>query len=412
MENFQWLLVVHRGRFLVMAFNRLELEAVLRPPTIRHLHKPLAKAEGYHIERQSLNMAAGENPKMPEDFELILGNSNPRFSGVTSTMLQTLTYQQKMMSVRVLGDHHLPDEALAISFWEAAQYSKRPRADGKQRVFHARRNDEMIQALVLRFLFGAKFKIVFTSTAQRQHSGLSRWLMSKMDAILSTCQAAANYLESPPAKIIAHGIDAENYFPSTDREQLIAELGLPGERLIGMFGRVREQKGVHLFVRSCIELLPQHPETSAVIVGAISSDNQSWVDGLKQEVEAAGLADRVLFTGELAFEDLPQYFSACSVVSALSRNEGFGLTVLEAMSSGAAVIATQAGAWPEVVRDGVDGYVVPVEDQEAVTASLNTLLTTPEKAQAMGASGRQRILDHYTIEREAEQLCDFFRTLQ
>lgn len=349
---------------------------------------------------------------MSQDFELILGNSNPRFSGVTSTMLQTLAYQQKLMSVRVLGDHHLPDDRLAISFWEAMQYSKKPRADGKQRIFHARRNDEMIQALVLKYVFGAKFKLVFTSTAQRYHSGLSRWLMSKMDAVISTCDAAANYLEHPPAKLIAHGIDATNYSPCVDRKQLISDLGLPGERLIGMFGRVREQKGVHLFVRSCISLLPRFPDTSAVVVGAISSDNQSWVDALKQEIKDAGLADRILFTGELEFEDLPHYFSACSIVTALSRNEGFGLTVLEAMSSGAAVVATEAGAWPEVVRDGIDGYVVPVENQAAITESLNKLLAETEQTKRMGISGRKRVLDYYTIEREAEQLCDFFRTLQ
>ncbi len=349
---------------------------------------------------------------MSQDCELILGNSNPRFSGVTSTMLQTLAYQQKMMSVRVLGDHHLPDPDRSISFWEVAQLAKRPRADGKQRIFHARRNDEMIQALVLKYLFGAKFKIVFTSTAQRHHSGFSRWLMSKMDAILSTCQAAANYLESPPARIIAHGINAENYQPSDNKSNEIAELGLPGERLIGIFGRVREQKGVHLFVQACVELLPDFPDVSAIIVGAISPDNKAWVDALKQTVVAAGLEDRVLFTGELNFEDLPHYFSACTAVAALSRNEGFGLTVLEAMSSGAAVVATEAGAWPEVVRDGVDGFVVPVEDQTAVSGALRELLNSPELSDKMGKSGRTRVLESYTIEHEAQQLCDFFRTLQ
>lgn len=352
------------------------------------------------------------NKDLQSDCELILGNSNPRFSGVTSTMLQTLPYQQQLMNVRVLGKHHLPDPSLAISFWQLAKLARTPRADGKQRIFHARRNDEMIQALLLKYLFGAKFKMVFTSTAQRHHSRFSRWLMGQMDAVISTCEAAAAYLRTPPARIIYHGIDATHYAPANDRQAEMARLGLVGHRAIGIFGRVREQKGVHLFVQACIECLPTNLDTTAIVVGAVGKDHQDFVAGLQQQVNEAGLGDRILFLGEQPFSSLPSYFRAMSVVAALSRTEGFGLTVLEAMSSGAAVLATDAGAWREVIREGVDGYVLPCEDQQAITEALKSLLANPELTTRMGQHGRARILDRFTIEREAQELCDFFRSLQ
>lgn len=346
------------------------------------------------------------------DYELIVGNANRRFSGVTSTMLQTLQYQRKLMPVAVLGGHHLPKGICVVTFWHLATGLRKPLPDGRWRVFHARRNNEMIQALVLKYLFRAKVRIVFTSTAQRYHTGFTRWLMSKMDAVISTCTAAASYLREPPAKLIPHGIRSELYSPAENRQQVLSELGVEGVQAIGIFGRVRPQKGVHLFVRAAIVLLPSHPGTVALIVGAITSENEEFVKQLKHEITQAGLQQRIRFLGERPFDELPKLFRAMSVVCALSRNEGFGLTVLEAMSSGVAVLATDAGAWRDIVREGLDGWVVPTEDSQAINSTLGTMLDKPEKTLAMGRQGRERVLSHYTIEREARELVMFFRSLQ
>ncbi len=346
------------------------------------------------------------------DCELILGNSNPRFSGVTSTMLQNLEFQQRVMSVRVLGKHHLPDKSLAISFWQLAKLARNPRLDGRYRIFHARRNDEMLQALVLRWLFRAKFKIVFTSTAQRHHSRYTRWLLSKMDAVISTCGAAASYLESAPDKIIAHGIRQDTFHPIADKRQILSDLGLRGTTAIGIFGRVRKQKGVHVFVDACLNVFPDFPDAVAVIGGAINNSNEALVAELKEKIQAAGLQDRIRFLGEQPFDMVPRLFGAMDVVAALSQNEGFGLTVLEAMATGAAVIASEAGAWPEIITQGETGFVVPVNNVEVVAERIRWLLANPDMRRTMAEKGRDLVLQKYTVEREARELCDFFKTLQ
>jgi mannosyltransferase len=176
-------------------------------------------------------------------------------------------------------------------------------------------------------------------------------------------------------------------------------------------GRVRKQKGVHLFVQSCIELLNDYPDYTAVIVGGISPKHKSYTQQLRDKVIAAGLSERIIFTGEQDFADIPKIFSSLSLVVALSENEGFGLTVLEAMSSGAAVLASEAGAWPEVIRQGIDGYVVPVNDLSAVKEKMATLLSNEDKLTQMGQSGRQRVLEHYSVEREAKELTTFLKNL-
>ena len=346
------------------------------------------------------------------DTELILGNSNPRFSGVTSTMLQVLRHQQHLIKVAVLGTHHLPADVRGATFLQVAGICRKPLPDGRPRVFHARRNNEVIQALVLRILFGAKIRIAFTSTAQRKHSWLTRWLIRRSDAIITTCSAAAAYLENPPDIIIPHGIDLTTYHPAADRSALWRELGFPGKYGIGTFGRIRHQKGVDLLVHAAIPLLKKHSDFTVVVCGETTPDNRGYQDELQRAIDDAGLSERFLFLGKQPFSELPRLFRAMSIVTALSRNEGFGLTVLEAMASGAAVLASEAGAWKDIVRDGIDGHLVPCNTLSSVREQLGAMMSEPDRLIEMGTNGREHVSRHYTIEREARALCTFFRELQ
>ena len=353
-----------------------------------------------------------------KEIELIIGNSNSNFSGVTSTMLQVLSHQKSLINLRVMGEHHLPEASLAISFWQTVILCRKPLANGKYRIFHARRVDEMIQALLLKYLFRAKIKIIFSSAAQRYRSGFTLWLTRRMDAVLAMSKASASYLARPADAIIYHGVETDVYRPAEDKSKawqalnLLPENSPKGKYGIAILGRVRKQKGVHLFVESCIEVLKKYPDYTAVVVGPITSSNENFVNQLKNKVTQAGMDDRIVFVGEQDFSDIPGIFSALSVVIALSDNEGFGLTILEAMSSGAAVLASEAGAWKEVVREGVDGYVVPINNLSAVKDKLENLLRDESKIEQMGMAGRERVLQHYSVEREAKELCDFYKTLQ
>ncbi|HCB98568.1 MAG TPA: hypothetical protein DEP78_09920, partial [Verrucomicrobiales bacterium] len=115
-----------------------------------------------------------------EEIELIVGNSNRRFSGVTASMLSTLPGIAHRIKLAVLGSHFIPDSIPTLSYREFLSTCRKPLPHGGQRVFHARRNNEMIQALIAKNFFGAKIRIVFTSTAQRNHSWLTRYLIGQM----------------------------------------------------------------------------------------------------------------------------------------------------------------------------------------------------------------------------------------
>lgn len=343
------------------------------------------------------------------EIQLILGNSNKRFSGVTSTMLQVLPHQQSLVSLAVLGNSHLPPSVKSITYKELITLCKKPLKNGQSRVFHARRNDEMIQALVAKYLFKAKLKIVFTSTAQRQHSKFTRWLMAKMDGIISTCSAANSYLEKPADIIIPHGIDTNRYTPATNRADAWNNLGFTGSKGIGIFGRIRPSKGIDTFVEALLPVLKKDPQLTAIICGETTPKFQIFEDSLREKIAAANLADRFLFIGKQPFDRLPSLFRAMSCVVAASRNEGFGLTVLEAMASATPVVATEAGAWKEIVQNGENGFCVPCAAPQEMSDAIERLFTSD--VERLGKQARKMIIDEYTTEQEAKRLCDYLISL-
>ena len=345
--------------------------------------------------------------------ELILGNSSNRFSGVTSTFLQVLSRQQDLASVVVFGRGR-PEITVPVWGWARTLcYLWRHRKSAP--VFHARRNDEMIQALILRFLTGAEMKILFTSTAQRQHTGFSRWLMSRMDSVITTCEPAAAYLRihREADKLIPHGVDTSRYTPSKEsKEQQLQALGIAAKQAVGIFGRVRLSKGVDILIESMIPVLRQLEEVTVVVVGECLPKDDSFRRKLQGTLRNAGLEDRVLFLGKQPYKKIPALIRAMSVVTALSRSEGFGLTVLEAMASGVPVVTSEAGAWKDIVRHGTDGFVCPTGEAKEVSIALSKLLKDQDLAERMGCSGRERVLSCSTIEREAEMLTDHLLSLR
>jgi len=97
---------------------------------------------------------------------------------------------------------------------------------------------------------------------------------------------------------------------------------------------------------------------------------------------------------------------------AASRNEGFGLTCLEAMASGVPVVATRTGGFEMVARPGVDGYLVPCQDPDALAAAVGEALADAARLEAMGRAARRRVLDAFTVEREARDLVAQYRRIQ
>lgn len=348
------------------------------------------------------------NPEAFKEVEFIYGNSNKRFSGVTSTMLQVLPRVNQAGKTVVLGQHHLPEGMSSIGFWQAAKLLRTAPNQNSHRLFHARRNDEMIQALLLKVVFRAKIKIVFTSTAQRKKTWLTRWLMRQMDGLISTCDAAAQFMPDPPDEIIPHGIDVSLF---SEASPLVGKVELPAKKNIGLFGRVRSQKGADLLMDAAVELLSEFPDWGVVFVGEITEEQKIFASQQRDKAEKAGIAARVLFTGKLPFDHVPAYFQCVDIVCALSVNEGFGLTVLEGAAASKPVVATKAGAWPDILSAADIGCLIDVGDLPALLRSLKYLMTDPAKALELGKNASRLVHRDYSVEREVKSLVAYYRAV-
>lgn len=248
---------------------------------------------------------------------------------------------------------------------------------------------------------------------------LSGWVerqaAASADAIIAVSQAMADdvlraYPEVAPQRVhvVHNGIDPSEFFPDprTDGPRL---RGIDPDRPYVLFvGRVTRQKGLsHLLEAAALF----DPEAQLVLcAGApdtpeIEAEVRAEVDELSAQRPGVFWAQEMLPRAEIV-----QVMSHARVFVCPSIYEPFGLINIEAMACGVPVVATAVGGIPEIIRDGVTGYLVPFTpsgdafgtpaDPGALARDLaervNDLLAAPERAKEMGAAGRQRVLDHFT----------------
>ncbi|WP_298428875.1 glycosyltransferase family 4 protein [uncultured Jannaschia sp.] len=326
--------------------------------------------------------------------ELIVTNFNPNFTGVSATAAGVVRHQAARYDMALAG-RALPDCPAPITLAEARAQS-RDHGDRPFAIWHVRRNPEMQAGIWARDVLRLPIRLVFTSAAQRRHSAWPRWLISRMDAVIATTEAAATYVPHVRA-VVPHGVDTDRWAPTEDRAAAWAATGYGGTHGVAAIGRIRPEKGTDRFVEAMLRLLPTRPGLTALVIGQAGRGHAAFEADLRARVAAAGLADRILFPGEVAAGDLPRLMRALSALVALPRYEGYGMTPLEAMASGVPFVATDTGhfarfAGAQAGRILPDGDDVP----EAAAKALPDLLDDPDA----GRAARARAVAEFGIDRE------------
>ncbi len=348
-------------------------------------------------------------PKInPVQVDVLAPNLKRRMSGVTSTVVRLVPLQAQTIAIAALGPR-LPEGLPQVSLESLLMMPRR--GPSGPRIWHARRNTEMLLGVILKYLLGKKLVLLFTSAAQRHHTAYTRWLLRRMDAVVATSQKSAVFLERP-ATVIPHGIDTETFCPAEDRTALRHELRLDPEAVIvGCFGRIRPQKGTDLFVEAMLRLLPDFPTLQGVIMGGVTKAHEGFVADLRRQIAQAQLSDRLLILPEHKGFSIAPWFQAIDLYIAPQRWEGFGLTPLEAMSCGVPVVATRAGAFEEMVIDGQTGRIVDTEDIDALTDAARAMLKAPEALRTFGVAARNHTVERFALTREADALNALYKEL-
>ncbi len=203
----------------------------------------------------------------------------------------------------------------------------------------------------------------------------------------------------PKSKVVTikNGIDLTLFMDSIDVEDMKGQLGLNEKQPVVMqVGRLNDQKDPLTFVKGASLVAQEYPEVQFALVG----------DGpLKDEVEAyiqdLGLKDQMHCLGwrENAYKLVP----IADIISLTSRWEGLPYVLLEAMAWSRPVVATAVNGCPEVVQDGINGYLVPVNDPDSWAKSVIKLLGNPERSVEMGRHGNELLIEGFSLTKMVEQ---------
>ena len=345
---------------------------------------------------------------LSDDPEVIVFNLKQRYTGVSATVNALVPLQMQQWALGYCGTT-LSNGVVGMTLRQAVARSRRPPPGRPFRIWHVRRDHEMMAGLWARDVLRLPIRLVFTSAAQHRHGWFPRWLISRMDAVIATTPLAAACVPNTTA-VVPHGIDLARFSP-VDKALAWGSSGLPGRWGVGVFGRVRPDKGTDVFVQAMIDVLPRHPDFTAVIAGLAQPRHQAYQAELQARIAAAGLSERIVFLGEVPAADVHRWYQRCVLCVACPRYEPFGLTPFEAAATGCALLCSRTGAFDMLVRPGAEGDLVPTDDAPALSRALDALLRDPERLIAMGQRARDRVSQGFALDHEAEGIAQVYRAL-
>jgi glycosyltransferase involved in cell wall biosynthesis len=222
--------------------------------------------------------------------------------------------------------------------------------------------------------------------------------------LIAISDAVRRFLESAghtPEKLVTihYGLDE---LPAAAAEMTPDDEGIPAGALLAVaVGRLIAQKDHATLVRAFARVHADLPEARLAVLGSGPLESQT-----RALVRELGLESVVSLPGR---RNVTDWLVRGDVFVHTSRWEGFGIVLLEAMLASLPVVATSVSAVPEVVADGETGILVAEGDVDGVAAALRQLLENPERAQRLGAAGRQRALGEFSVARMTERTIEVYR---
>lgn len=194
--------------------------------------------------------------------------------------------------------------------------------------------------------------------------------------------------------------DQEKFWAAEAR----AELGIrPQARVAGLVGSISDFKGARLLIDAAAQVAATCPDAHFLLVGPGEPD---YVEGLRGAVRGLGLEERIHFTGRRT--DVERLVCAMDIVTLPSEFEGCSMAVVEAMALGKPVVVTRVGGNPEIVRDGVSGFLIERSSSALASTLLRLFQNTDERAR-MGAAARNECAQRFQARVVAQEMLQVYR---
>jgi glycosyltransferase involved in cell wall biosynthesis len=207
--------------------------------------------------------------------------------------------------------------------------------------------------------------------------------------------------------IVRLGIELSDRVEANDSRgsDLRQVLGIPPTSLVvGWVGRMTAVKRTNDVIRALRRLVDRGIDARLLLVG--DGPDRAALERFASEL---GVIRRCLFVGYQ--HDVARFYAAIDVFLLPSANEGTPVSVIEALAAGRPAVATNVGGVPDVIRDGVDGFLVQIGDVETLADRLAELAGDSERRRSMGEAGRTRMMERYAVDRLVDDVDLLYRSL-
>jgi glycosyltransferase involved in cell wall biosynthesis len=269
-------------------------------------------------------------------------------------------------------------------------------------------------ALQLRSRFG--WPVVAIARGSEMHDwqpvhrhcrGYVQRVIRESDRVLANCAAFRDECQrlvrglGRPIDVVYNGCNPEQFAPAADKAAVRRTLGIDaGSKVMLFCGSVSERKGIRTLVRSWETFSAYRPEWQLIVVGRL-------VD--RQLVRSLAATRAVALAGPVEHRRVATYMQAADAYVQPSINEGLANATMEAMATGLPVIATDTGGQGELVRNGQNGLLVPVEDHVALASAFEFLSRNTQQAQEFGVQARKTIITRFSQEQQVAALAVLLR---
>ena len=251
---------------------------------------------------------------------------------------------------------------------------------------------------------GVQTPVVMRLTAPNYHD--PRGGVKVADALIASGTSIQKLRDRGHAEVvdIPNAVDADRFRPQAS--DFRRKNGIGGNEFVALYvARFQAFKNHQMLLDAFAGFAADHPASRLVLAGSGPLQERT-----AQQAAELGVADKILFLGEVPYRDLPGVYAAADVKVISSDYESFCFAAIEAMSAGLPVLTTDCGWVPRLVEDGA-GMVVPAGDAAAFAAGLRRLADNPALRQRMGATGRQQVLERHTWPASAEKLMALYGKL-
>lgn len=238
------------------------------------------------------------------------------------------------------------------------------------------------------------------------HKFIIKLCLKRSNKILSTSNVMAVEVKkytNRPVSVTPFGIDLD-LFKKTEGESNF----FPGDIVIGTVKTLELNYGVEYLIRAFHLVKLAHPDLplKLLLVGGGSLHDQ-----LKAVVSELGLENCTFFTGPVPYDDVVKYHNMLTISVSVSLRESFGVAVIEASACEKPVIVSNVGGLPEVVEDGVTGYIVPPKNIRKTSIALEKLVLNPELRSKMGRAGRERVKKLFDWKQNVRQMIGIYNNV-